>query len=142
MDGWAGLAAPAGTPRPVLERLAAASRAALQAEPVRRRYADTATTPGRLFLDDAQRFVREEAASLGAGGARLRRDCGLSAPLARRAIERAFGATGDGARLGATGRLSRPLAPRGSPYLPPMRADAQSLHEQITESVALLRRHL
>ena len=63
VDGWAGLAAPAGTPRPVLERLAAASRAALAAEPVRRRYADTATTPGRLFLDDAQRFVREEAAT-------------------------------------------------------------------------------
>ena len=63
VDGWAGLAAPAGTPRPVLERLAAAARAALGAEPVRRRYADTATTPGRLFLDDAQRFVREEAAT-------------------------------------------------------------------------------
>jgi tripartite-type tricarboxylate transporter receptor subunit TctC len=63
VDGWAGLAAPAGTPRPILERLAAASRAALTAEPVRKRYADTATTPGRLFLEDAQRFVREESAT-------------------------------------------------------------------------------
>jgi tripartite-type tricarboxylate transporter receptor subunit TctC len=63
VDGWAGLAAPAGTPRPVLERLAEAARAALASEAVRRRFADTATTAGRLFLDDAQRFVREEAAA-------------------------------------------------------------------------------
>ena len=62
VDGWAGLAAPAGTPRPIQERLAAAVQAALATETVRRRYADTATAPGRVFLDDAQRFVREEAA--------------------------------------------------------------------------------
>jgi tripartite-type tricarboxylate transporter receptor subunit TctC len=63
VDGWAGLAAPAGTPRAIQERLAAVARTALEAEPVRRRYLDTATSPGRLFLDDAQRFVRDETAA-------------------------------------------------------------------------------
>jgi hypothetical protein len=33
--------------------------------------------------------------------------------------------------------------PRAIPYPPPtMRADAEALHQRITESVALLRRHL
>jgi tripartite-type tricarboxylate transporter receptor subunit TctC len=62
VDGWSGIAAPARTPRPVLERLAAATREALEAPEVVRRYAETATAPGRLVLDDAQRFVREEVA--------------------------------------------------------------------------------
>jgi tripartite-type tricarboxylate transporter receptor subunit TctC len=62
VDGWSGIAAPARTPRPVLERLAAVTREALEAAEVVRRYAETATAPGRLFLDDAQRFVREEVA--------------------------------------------------------------------------------
>jgi tripartite-type tricarboxylate transporter receptor subunit TctC len=62
VDGWSGIAAPARTPRPVLERLAALIRETLEAPEVVRRYAETATAPGRLFLDDAQRFVREELA--------------------------------------------------------------------------------
>jgi tripartite-type tricarboxylate transporter receptor subunit TctC len=62
-DGWAGLAAPAGTPRPILERLAAAVRAAQAAPGVQRRFAETATQPGRVFLDDAQAFVRAEVAA-------------------------------------------------------------------------------
>jgi tripartite-type tricarboxylate transporter receptor subunit TctC len=62
-DGWAGLAAPARTPRPILERLAAAVRAAQAAPNVQRRFAETATQPGRLFLDDAQAFVRAEVAA-------------------------------------------------------------------------------
>ncbi|GAA0585382.1 tripartite tricarboxylate transporter substrate binding protein [Craurococcus roseus] len=62
VDGWSGIAAPARTPRPVLERLAAATREALEAPDVVRRYAETATAPGRVFLEDAQRFVREELA--------------------------------------------------------------------------------
>ncbi len=62
VDGWSGIAAPARTPRPVLERLAAVVRETLEAPEVVRRYAETATAPGRLFLDDAQRFVREELA--------------------------------------------------------------------------------
>jgi tripartite-type tricarboxylate transporter receptor subunit TctC len=62
-DGWAGIAAPAGTPRPLLERLATAIREAMAAPQVARRYAETATLPGTLFLDDAQAFVRAEIAA-------------------------------------------------------------------------------
>jgi len=62
-DGWAGLAAPARTPRPILERLAAAVRAAQAAPNIQRRFAETATQPGRVFLDDAQAFVRAEVAA-------------------------------------------------------------------------------
>ncbi|MBY0338463.1 MAG: tripartite tricarboxylate transporter substrate binding protein [Acetobacteraceae bacterium] len=60
VDGWSGIAAPARTPRPILERLAQATREALAAPEVARRYAETATAPGRHFLDDAQRYVRDE----------------------------------------------------------------------------------
>ncbi|MBL6458390.1 tripartite tricarboxylate transporter substrate binding protein [Belnapia sp. T6] len=60
VDGWSGVAAPARTPRPIQERLAAAIRESLETPDVVRRYAETATAPGRFFLDDAQRFVREE----------------------------------------------------------------------------------
>ena len=61
-DGWAGLAAPAGTPRPVLDALAAAMRAA-QAQPaVRQRLEEMSSTPGQLYLDDAQAFVRRQVA--------------------------------------------------------------------------------
>lgn len=62
-DGWAGLAAPARTPRPILERLAAAVRAAQASPNIQRRFAETATQPGRVFLDDAQAFVRAEVAA-------------------------------------------------------------------------------
>lgn len=62
-DGWAGLAAPAGTPRPVLERLAEAVRHAQGTANVQRRFAETATTAGRLYLDEAQAFVRQEVAA-------------------------------------------------------------------------------
>ncbi|WP_207540858.1 Bug family tripartite tricarboxylate transporter substrate binding protein [Sabulicella rubraurantiaca] len=63
VDGWSGIAAPARTPRPILEQLATATREALEAPEVARRYAETATAPGRHFLEDAQRFVREELAA-------------------------------------------------------------------------------
>lgn len=62
-DGWAGLAAPAGTPRPVLEKLAEAVRKAQDSPNVQRRFAETSTTAGRLYLDAAQDFVRREVAS-------------------------------------------------------------------------------
>lgn len=62
-DGWAGLAAPAGTPRPVLERLAEAVRHAQGTPNVQRRFAETATTAGKLYLDEAQAFVRQEVAA-------------------------------------------------------------------------------
>lgn len=63
VDGWSGIAAPARTPQPILERLATAAREALASPDLLRRYAETATAPGRLFLGDAQRFVREELAA-------------------------------------------------------------------------------
>jgi tripartite-type tricarboxylate transporter receptor subunit TctC len=62
-DGWAGLAAPAGTPRPILEKLADAVRKAQASPNVQRRFAETSTSPGRLYLEDAQSFVRQEVAA-------------------------------------------------------------------------------
>lgn len=62
-DGWAGLAAPAGTPHPVLEQLAAAVRHAQGTANVQRRFAETATSAGHLYLDAAQDFVRQEVAN-------------------------------------------------------------------------------
>lgn len=64
-DGWAGLAAPAGTPRPILERLADAVRRAQASPNVQRRFAETSTTAGRLYLGEAQDFVRQEVAAWG-----------------------------------------------------------------------------
>ncbi|WP_419899268.1 Bug family tripartite tricarboxylate transporter substrate binding protein [Roseomonas sp. USHLN139] len=61
-DGWAGLAAPAGTPRPVLQAVADALRAAQSEAPVRQRLADLSSTPGEAYLDDAQAFVRQQVA--------------------------------------------------------------------------------
>lgn len=62
-DGWAGLAAPAGTPQPILDRLAEAVRRAQASPNVQRRFAETSTTAGRLYLDEAQDFVRREVAA-------------------------------------------------------------------------------
>ncbi|MGG5890490.1 Bug family tripartite tricarboxylate transporter substrate binding protein [Falsiroseomonas sp. HC035] len=62
-DGWAGLAAPAGTPRPILEKLAEAVRSAQASASVKRRFAETATSAGRHYLEDAQAFVRQEVAA-------------------------------------------------------------------------------
>jgi tripartite-type tricarboxylate transporter receptor subunit TctC len=63
VDGWGGIAAPAGTPAPVQERLAAAIRAALDAPGVRARYAETATRNPGLLLAQAQGFVQAEIAA-------------------------------------------------------------------------------
>jgi tripartite-type tricarboxylate transporter receptor subunit TctC len=62
VDGWVGIAVPKATPHPIQERLAAATREVLEAPDVVRRYAETGSSPGRRFLEDAQRFVREEIA--------------------------------------------------------------------------------
>jgi len=62
VDGWNGIALPAATPRPIQERLAAVTREALNEPEVTRQFAETAFSPARLFLEDAQRFVREEIA--------------------------------------------------------------------------------
>jgi tripartite-type tricarboxylate transporter receptor subunit TctC len=75
IEGWAGLAAPARTPRPVLERLAAATRAAMAEPEVTARYRQASSMPGELFLDDMQAFVRRDAATwapiVEASGARV-----------------------------------------------------------------------
>ena len=42
---------------------AAATQETREAPEVVRHYDETATAPGRLFLDDAQRFMREERAA-------------------------------------------------------------------------------
>ncbi len=61
VEGWAGIAAPAGTPRAITERIAAALREAMTVPSVLERYRGAASDPGDRFLDDMQRFVREEA---------------------------------------------------------------------------------
>ena len=60
VDGWSGIAAPARTPRPIVEKLAEVVKDSLASPDLLRRYKDTATAPGRLFLEDAQAYVRDE----------------------------------------------------------------------------------
>ncbi len=61
VEGWAGLAAPAGTPRAILEKLANAAREAMAMSHILERYRGAASSPGSLFLDDMQRFVKADA---------------------------------------------------------------------------------
>jgi tripartite-type tricarboxylate transporter receptor subunit TctC len=62
MEVWFGVWAPAATPRPVLQKLAADIRSAMAAPEVREQYAKLGIEPGTLFLDDFARFVRAEMA--------------------------------------------------------------------------------
>lgn len=75
VEGWAGLAAPARTPRPILERLAAATREAMAQPEIAARYRQASSLPGELFLDDMQAFVRRDvelwAPIVEASGARV-----------------------------------------------------------------------
>jgi tripartite-type tricarboxylate transporter receptor subunit TctC len=61
VEGWAGLAAPAGTPRPVLERLAAVVKEVMALPALQERYRAASSASGSLLLDDMQRFVRADA---------------------------------------------------------------------------------
>jgi tripartite-type tricarboxylate transporter receptor subunit TctC len=61
VEGWAGLAAPAGTPRAVQEKLAAVLKEVMALPAMQERYRAAASTSGSLFLDDMQRFVRADA---------------------------------------------------------------------------------
>ncbi len=61
VEGWAGMAAPAGTPRPVVERIATALREALAVPAVVERYRALSTDLGNRFLGDMQDFVRKDA---------------------------------------------------------------------------------
>jgi tripartite-type tricarboxylate transporter receptor subunit TctC len=60
VEGWAGIAAPAGTPRAIQERLAAAIKEAMALPALQERYRGAASSSGTLFLDDLQRFVRAD----------------------------------------------------------------------------------
>lgn len=60
MDVWFGAWAPAGTPRPVLQKLSADIRQAIDTRDVRDQYAKLGIEPGMLSLDDFGRFVRAE----------------------------------------------------------------------------------
>lgn len=62
MEVWFGTWAPAATPRPVLQKLAADIRSALESREVREQYAKLGIDPNALFLDDFARFVRKEMA--------------------------------------------------------------------------------
>jgi tripartite-type tricarboxylate transporter receptor subunit TctC len=53
---WYGLAAPAGTPRPIVERLNAELNKALQSADVRKVFADQGVEPVGGSLDDFRRF--------------------------------------------------------------------------------------
>ena len=60
MEVWFGAWAPSATPRPVLQKLAADIRAALDSREVRDQYAKLGIEPGTLFLGEFSRFVRAE----------------------------------------------------------------------------------
>jgi len=60
MEVWFGTWAPAATPRPVLQKLAADIRTAMESKEVREQYAKLGIEPGTLFLADFAKFVRSE----------------------------------------------------------------------------------
>jgi tripartite-type tricarboxylate transporter receptor subunit TctC len=61
VEGWAGIAVPAGTPRPIVERLAVVLKEIMALPAMQERYRQASSTSGSLALDDMQRFVRAEA---------------------------------------------------------------------------------
>ncbi len=61
VEGWAGIAAPAGTPRPILEKLASAIKEVMALPAMQERYRAASSTSGSLLLDDMQKFVRADA---------------------------------------------------------------------------------
>jgi tripartite-type tricarboxylate transporter receptor subunit TctC len=60
MDVWFGLWAPAATPRPVVQKLAADARAAQQSREVTDQYAKLGLEPSTMVLDEFAKFVRNE----------------------------------------------------------------------------------
>ena len=61
VEGWAGIAAPAGTPRAILERLAAAIKEVMALPALQERYRQASSSSGTLLLDEMQRFVRSDS---------------------------------------------------------------------------------
>ena len=62
MQVWFGTWAPAGTPQPVLQKLAGDIKTAMGSREVRDQYAKLGIEPGNLFLGDFAKFVRAEMA--------------------------------------------------------------------------------
>ena len=60
MEVWFGTWAPAATPRPVVQKLAADIRSALDSREVRDHYAKLGIEPGTLYLGEFAKFVRSE----------------------------------------------------------------------------------
>ena len=60
MEVWFGTWAPAATPRPVLRKLAADIRAAMDSRELREQYSKLGMEPGTLFRGDFAKFVRTE----------------------------------------------------------------------------------
>ena len=60
MEVWFGTWAPAATPRPVLQKLAADIRSAMDSRELREQYSKLGIEPGTLFLGDFAKFVRAE----------------------------------------------------------------------------------
>jgi tripartite-type tricarboxylate transporter receptor subunit TctC len=73
--GWTGLAAPAGTPRPIVERLHAEIAKIAATDEARKWFAASGSDPGMLSPDQFGEFIRAEHARLG----KLIRDAGLRA---------------------------------------------------------------
>ena len=61
VEGWAGIAAPAGTPRPILEKLAGAIKEVMALPVMQERYRAASSTSGSLVLEEMQKFVRADA---------------------------------------------------------------------------------
>lgn len=59
-EGWAGMAMPAATPRPIQERFAAVLREVLALPQIIERYRQLAIDPGTRFGAEAQAFVAQE----------------------------------------------------------------------------------
>lgn len=62
--GWAGLIAPAGTPAPVVNRLAEETLALVRSEPISRRIVELGATPAPLGPTDFGRYIRDELVKL------------------------------------------------------------------------------
>lgn len=59
-EGWAGIALPAATPRPIQERVAAVFREVQQIPAVLERYKGWSVEPGNRFMAEMEAFVRSE----------------------------------------------------------------------------------
>lgn len=57
---WFGIAAPKGTPKPVIDKLQAEVKKAFSAQDLFKRFADQGAEPGGMPVADFQKLVRDE----------------------------------------------------------------------------------